>query len=122
VRIRWTKTAKSHLRAIHDYIANDSPYYARGMIDRLTKRVGILTTFPEIGPVVPEYNQASIRELFEHPYLVLVGRRDVSIGITKKREGDPIYDQLTRIALAHITKLQDVPHPTSKPEGNGAAS
>ncbi|HEV3236166.1 MAG TPA: hypothetical protein VGZ25_04220 [Gemmataceae bacterium] len=54
------------------------------------------------------------------PDLVLVGRRDVSIGITKHPEGGPIYDQLTRVALAHITELQDLPH-TVTPGGNGTA-
>jgi len=55
-----------------------------------------------------------------HPDLVLVGRRDVSIGITKHPDGEPINDQLTRVALAHITELQDLPH-TITPEGNGSA-
>ncbi|HEV3236165.1 MAG TPA: type II toxin-antitoxin system RelE/ParE family toxin [Gemmataceae bacterium] len=71
MRIRWTKTAKGHLRGIHDYIAKDSAQYAKGMIDRLTRRVGILASMPEVGPVVQEYNEQSIRELFEHPYRII---------------------------------------------------
>jgi toxin ParE1/3/4 len=81
VKIRWTKTAKLHLRAIHDYIAQDSAFYAKGMIDRITRRVDILNTMPEFGAVVPEYDQETIRELFEHPYRIIykVFRKQIDI-------------------------------------------
>lgn len=71
MNVRWTRAAKGHLRAIHDYIAQDSPAYAKGMIDRLIERVTILSTMPEVGAVVPEYNEFAICELFEHPYRII---------------------------------------------------
>jgi hypothetical protein len=43
-----------------------------------------------------------------HPDLVLVGSRDIIIG-TANRRNPSIYDTVTRIALIHITALEDIP-------------
>jgi toxin ParE1/3/4 len=63
----WTSNAKRELLAIHDFIAQNSPRYARGMVDRITRRTERLAQFPGLGAVVPEYEADTIRELFEHP-------------------------------------------------------
>jgi hypothetical protein len=44
----------------------------------------------------------------EHPDLVLVGRRDLSIG-TSDPASPSIYDRLMRVALGHIVALEDLP-------------
>jgi plasmid stabilization system protein ParE len=33
MKVHWTDTAEGHLDAIHAYIAQDSPEYARPMVD-----------------------------------------------------------------------------------------
>jgi len=66
--VGWTSNARRELRAIRDYIAQNSPTYARGMVDRVTRRTKQLVQFPRLGAVVAEYEDESIRELFEHPY------------------------------------------------------
>jgi plasmid stabilization system protein ParE len=38
MRILWTGAAVAQLEAIHDYMAQTSPEYARRIIDHLTKR------------------------------------------------------------------------------------
>lgn len=38
MKIFWTITAKWHLFAIHDYISQHSPEYAKRVVDRLTRR------------------------------------------------------------------------------------
>jgi toxin ParE1/3/4 len=69
--VGWTSNAKRELRAIHDYIAQNSPRYAQGMVDRVTLRTKELAQFPRLGAVVPEYEDESIQELFEHPYRII---------------------------------------------------
>ena len=69
--VYWTRNAKGELRAIHDYIAQNSPQYAQGMVDRITRRTEQLASQPQLGAVVPEYSEASIRELLVYPYRVL---------------------------------------------------
>lgn len=69
--VRWTETAIGHLTAIHDYIAQDSPIYARRMVDRLTRRSQQIEAFPLSGRVVPEYGAESVREIIERPYRII---------------------------------------------------
>jgi len=38
MNVHWTDTAEGHLDALYDYIAQDSPEYAKRMVDRLTRR------------------------------------------------------------------------------------
>jgi toxin ParE1/3/4 len=67
----WTRNVTRELRAVHDYIAQNSPKYARGMVDRITRRTKALARFPRLGPEVTEYQDESIRELYEHPYRII---------------------------------------------------
>lgn len=54
-----------------------------------------------------------------HPDLVLVGRRDLIIG-TASNDNPGQYETASRVALLHVTDLQDLPR-QSTPEKNGAA-
>ena len=38
MKVLWTDAAVAQLEAIHDYLAQTSPGYARRIVDRLTKR------------------------------------------------------------------------------------
>ena len=69
--VYWTHNAKRELRAIYDYIAQNSVRYARGMVDRITRRTQQLATLPELGAIVPEYSDQSIREVLAYPYRIL---------------------------------------------------
>jgi len=48
-----------------------------------------------------------------HPDLVLVGSRDIMIG-TASNDNPTFYDTVSRVALMHITDLQDIPNPPPK--------
>lgn len=69
--VSWTDTAISHLIAIFDYIARDSPFYAQRMIDRITRKSRQISEFPRSGRVVPEYIQDDLREVIEKPYRII---------------------------------------------------
>jgi toxin ParE1/3/4 len=71
VKVQWTENAISQLLGIYDYIARDSPFYAKRMVDRLTERSRQLRDFSLSGRVVPEYDDADIRELVEKPYRMI---------------------------------------------------
>ena len=53
-----------------------------------------------------------------HPDLVLVGEEDVLIG-SPSPKNPGAYERMTRVALAHIVALEDLPAIASK--GNGQA-
>jgi len=57
----WTETARSSLKQIHDFIALDSKYYAKTVVDNILNLADELNTFPSRGRVVPERNQTSLK-------------------------------------------------------------
>lgn len=71
MKVHWTSTAQEHLDAIHAYIAQDSPEYAKRMVDRLTRRSQQIADFPLTGRRVPEYDMDQIREIIEGPYRII---------------------------------------------------
>jgi len=71
VSVFWTDRARRHLRAIHDYIAADSPRNAMRMVDRITRKTRVLGRSPNLGHVVPEYDSASIRQILEGNYRII---------------------------------------------------
>jgi plasmid stabilization system protein ParE len=71
VKVLWTDAAVAQLEAIHDYIAQTSPEYARRIVDRLTKRSIQISTFPFSGRLVPEYELNEVREVVEGSYRII---------------------------------------------------
>jgi hypothetical protein len=56
----------------------------------------------------------------QHPDLVLVGRRDLTIGMADPRNPS-IYDRVVRVALVHIVALEDLPV-APPPSANGPSA
>jgi len=71
MKVVWTDAAKRNLRTIHDYIAQNSPAYAKRMVDRLTSRTKQISVFPLSGRVVPEFQFDQIREVLQRPYRII---------------------------------------------------
>jgi len=71
MKVHWTDTAQRHLDAIYHFIAQDSPAYAKRMVDRLTRRSVQIGEFPFSGRSVPEYEMEQIREVIEGPYRII---------------------------------------------------
>jgi len=66
--LKWTLKAVGDLELIFDYIAADSPWYARIQIERLFKSVEHLKIFPEAGRSLPEFPQRPLREVISGAY------------------------------------------------------
>ncbi len=71
MNVPWADTGPRHLDAIYRYIAQDSPAYAKRMVDRLTRRSQQIAEFPLSGRMVPEYQTTQIREVVEGPYRII---------------------------------------------------
>ena len=81
MNVFWTQNARRELRAIHDYIAQNSARYAQGLVDRITRKTQNLARFPQVWAEVPEYEDGSIRELLEHPYRIIYRVREDRVQI-----------------------------------------
>jgi toxin ParE1/3/4 len=71
MRVHWTQNAVEHLVNIYEYIAFNSPTYAKQMVDRITRRSEQIADQPLSGRKVPEYQIEDIRELIEKPYRII---------------------------------------------------
>ena len=69
--VKWTAHAKSQVRHIHDYIAQDSALYARRVSEELVKKTIGLDELPRKGRRVPELNEDAVRELGLYSYRIL---------------------------------------------------
>lgn len=75
--VRWTQKAANDLEDIGNYIEKDSLKYASIVVKRIYSSTLLLKDFPELGRIVPEFNDESIRELIEGKYRI-VYRKDKS--------------------------------------------
>jgi hypothetical protein len=73
-------------------------------------------------PFVPIRLVTSTGQTYDiyHPDLIMVGRRDLTIG-TASAENQAQYDQVTRVAILHVTELRDLPIPTPPTSADGIA-
>lgn len=105
MRVHWTDTAQGHLRAIHDYIRQDSPEYARRMVDRLTRRSVQIAQFPRSGRKVPECETDDVREVIEAAYRVIYRIKpdqiDVLAVIHGARDLEKAAETIPGIAPSH---------------------
>ena len=70
-RIIWSDSARESLHAIAEYIALDSPHYAKVFVQRIIGAVERLRDFPQMGRTVPEYNDRTMREVVFHRYRII---------------------------------------------------
>jgi plasmid stabilization system protein ParE len=67
----WTQPAKDDLKAIYEYIALDSKFYAKSTAKNIVERIARLSNTPNIGCVVPELEIDEIREVFIYSYRII---------------------------------------------------
>jgi len=71
MKVHWTNTAEEHLDAIFNYIAQNSPEYAKHMVDRITRRSQQIAEYPLSGRRVSEHDFNQIREVIEGSYRII---------------------------------------------------
>ena len=59
------------LESIADYIAADSPNYAKAVVKRVVGLTENLSMFPHAGRAVPEFDDPNLRELIAYSYRIL---------------------------------------------------
>ena len=74
--VKWSHQARRDLRRIFDYIAQDSPHYAKKVTREIAARTGVLNELPRIGKMTPEVGDDDIRELSICTYRILYEIQD----------------------------------------------
>jgi len=67
----WSLPARADLKHIHDFIAKDSPYYAKKVAQEIRDKAESLKMHPEIGKMVPEIGLPHIKELSIYSYRII---------------------------------------------------
>ena len=70
-QISWANSAIADLRDLVRYIAQDNNVAASRFGNAIVSKTETLRTFPLIGRMVPEYQNASLRELILSPYRIV---------------------------------------------------
>ncbi|UZJ41281.1 type II toxin-antitoxin system RelE/ParE family toxin [Prosthecochloris sp. SCSIO W1101] len=71
MNVVWTAEALRMLEEIERFIAQDNPQRASDFIDRLLEKGDTITSFPNMGRVVPELSQPEIREILVGKYRIV---------------------------------------------------
>ena len=99
-KIIWTDKSVMHLKAIHDYIAEDSSVYANNFIKSLTKATLKLENFPLSGRVVPEFENTplNLREVIYQGYRIIyrINQADIIEVITVAHGRENIFKNITK--------------------------
>ena len=74
--VTWTARARADLKAIHDYIAKDSPENAKRVVHEMRRKADTLEETPLIGRVVPELDDPDLREIPSYSWRILYQLRE----------------------------------------------
>lgn len=72
----WTARARADLKAIHEYIAKDSPQNANRVVREMLRKADGLAETPHLGRVVPELNDPQVREVPAYSRRILYHLRE----------------------------------------------
>lgn len=70
-QVVWTGPALKDLEVITKYIAMDSPRYAERFARKLVRAPRLLSKHPQIGRIVPEFEDDMLRELIMGAYRII---------------------------------------------------
>ena len=67
----WSPEAIEDIESISSYIEHDSRWYANAIASKIVETAETIPDFPEMGRVVPEIGDTSIRERFVYSYRII---------------------------------------------------
>ena len=70
-RLVWSPEAIEDIESIATHIGRDSPWYAKAVASRIVETAENIPNHPELGRVVPEVGDNTIRERFVYSYRVI---------------------------------------------------
>lgn len=71
IKLEWSNEALEDIESIATYIEKDSPVYAKSVVSKFFEKAEIIKDFTELGRIVPELNDSTIREIFVYSYRLI---------------------------------------------------
>ncbi len=76
IKLAWSAQAREHLQSIKRHIAGHAPRTAIAYTKKLRRAPEKLRRFPELGAVVPELDDPTVREIIHGNYRIIYRYRD----------------------------------------------
>lgn len=67
----WSPEAIEDIESIASYIERDSAWYAKAVASKIVETAETIPQYPELGRIVPEIGDASIRERLVYSYRII---------------------------------------------------
>jgi plasmid stabilization system protein ParE len=93
-RLNWSREAIEDLNSISEYIAKDSVYYARSVVRKIFAVAKQIPDSSEIGRIVPEIGEESIRERFVYSYRLVYKIDDTQVLIVAVIHGKRLIENI----------------------------
>ena len=68
IKAKWSLEAVEDVESIAEYISRDSQFYARATVSKIVDFSRSVAKFPQVGRMVPEFNDKKIRERLVYSY------------------------------------------------------
>lgn len=68
IKVKWSPEAVEDVESIAQYISRDSKFYAQATVSKVIDFSHSVARFPQMGRVVPEFNDKKIRERLVYSY------------------------------------------------------
>ena len=93
MNISFTKSAIEDLEGIKEYYSEQGvPHIGQEFVTVIVEHIETLSTHPDIGRVVPEYDDELIRELIHSPFRVVYLRESKAIKIIRIWRSERLLD------------------------------
>jgi toxin ParE1/3/4 len=69
--VKWSQRARADLKAIHDYIAKDSPRDAKRVAHEIRLKAETVIELPYSGRKIPEVNDEQLREVPSYSWRII---------------------------------------------------
>ncbi len=84
MNISFSKSAIEDLESIKGYYSDQgAPHIGAGFVSSIIEHIETLSQYPDMGRVVPEFNDEHVRELIHPPFRIVCLRETKSIKIIK---------------------------------------
>ena len=70
-RLHWSHRACLHLKSIESYIAKDSPFRGKKIVNDIIDHAESLKLFPEMGPLLQDFPHLGLRQLSKYSYRII---------------------------------------------------
>jgi len=90
--IIWSRRASDDLAEIAEFIARDSEGYSASVIRTIIRKTNILSDFPFVGRIVPEFDNNFIREVFAYSYRIVYRVQENAVWIAAVVHSKRILD------------------------------